>query len=175
MTLSSILILFLLGLSSLRRYRKAKSSGAPLPRRTYRCFFLISGILLLNGIAAMLYWYPHIVRVLYLEALLGIPLLLLFGGLWWFLRSVRDGWVSRGILLVLIFLFGAASGWRILRAHRIAEESARTLENLHRCADLLAEGRHRELKQYMRSAPDTSLREWNDSFERNFPAEGAKK
>ena len=110
MTLSSILILFLLGLSSLRRYRKAKSSGAPLPRRTYRCFFLISGILLLNGSAAMLYWYPHIVRVLYLEALLGIPLLLLFGGLWWFMRSVRDGWVFRGILLVLIFLFGAASG-----------------------------------------------------------------
>ena len=97
MTLSSIIILFLLGISSLRRYRKAKSSGAPLPRRTYRCFFLICGILLLNGIAAMLCWYSHIAGILYLEAVLGIPLLLLFGGAWWFLRSVRDGWFFRGI------------------------------------------------------------------------------
>ena len=168
MTLSAIIVLCLLGCMSLKRYRKAKSSGGPLPRRSYLCFFPLCGILLLHGMAAVLCWYPHL-GILWLEVLCCIFLLPVFGGIWWIVHFLRDGWFFRGVLLFLILLLGAMSGWRILRSQRFSEECDRTLANLHRCADLLTEGKRRELKQHFRSTPDGSLREWNDSFERAFP------
>lgn len=174
MTLSAIIVLCLLGSRSLNRYRKAKSSGDPLPRRSYLYFFPLCGILLLHGMAAVLCWYPQIEEFLLLEILFCIFLLPAYGILWWFVHSVRDGWLFRGVLLVLIFFFAAGIGWRILRSHRQTEESDRALVNLHRCAVLLKEGKRRELRRFIHSAPDTSFREWNEAFERTFPAEGEK-
>ncbi len=168
MTLSSVIVLFLLGILSLRRYREASSTGKPLPRRSYLWYFSICGLLLLNGIAAILAWYPHL-EILWLEVLCCIFLLPAFGGIWWIVHFLRDGWLFRGVLLFLILFLAAMSGWSILRSQRFSEECDRTLANLHRCADLLTEGKRRELKQHFRSTPDGSLREWNDSFERAFP------
>ena len=91
---------------------------------------------------------------------------------------LRDGWIFRTVLAVLITGCIALMAW--LR-HDHAEwraELSRTDANLLRCGKLVKAGKRAELRTFL-ERNGTNIggdrKKWNDAFEAAFPQEGGQK
>ena len=169
MILSVVVMLILLGI--LRR--RAGGDGLPY-------FWTALGLGIADAVLMVMDCFVlpgddgHVLKFELITAFWIIPVLLIV----WGTSFLRDGWIFRTALAVLITGCIALMAWlRHDRAEWRAELS-RTDANLLRCGRLVKAGKRAELRTFL-ERNGTNIggdrKKWNDAFEAAFPQEGGQK
>ena len=107
-------------------------------------------------------------------AFLITPVLLIV----WGTSFLRDGWIFRTVLAVLITGCISLMVWLQRDRAEWRAELSRTGANLLRCGKLVKAGKRAELRAFL-ERNGTNIggdrRKWNDAFEAAFPQEGGQK
>ena len=168
MILSVVVMLILLGILRRREDRDGLPYfGTALGLGIADAVLMVMACFVLLGDAG------HVLKFELTAAFLITPVLLIV----WGTSFLRDGWIFRTVLAVLITGCIALMAWlRHDRAEWQAELS-RTGANLLRCGKLVKAGKRAELRAFLERNNHIlgDRKKWNDAFEAAFPQEGGQK